>query len=96
MDALKTLLSPRTTNARGGGATQRIPASHTGWLHKRGETNTAFKHRYFVLRGRTLSYYDGETASTAKGEVVLLGATCEPVEPSRRAPERNLEACSCM
>ena len=28
----------------------------TGWLHKRGENNPAFKARYFVLTGRTLRY----------------------------------------
>ena len=71
MNALKSIVSPRTTPR--GAAPQSGPADRTGWLHKRGETNTAFKHRFFVLKGRTLSYYDEEKAGAAKGEVADYG-----------------------
>ena len=39
------------------------PSDHTGFLHKRGHLNTAFKRRFFVLTGAKLSYYEDVTAA---------------------------------
>ena len=38
-------------------------AVHSGWLQKRGQVNTDFKKRYFLLHGAQLTYYDGEEAA---------------------------------
>ena len=38
-------------------------AAHSGWLQKRGQVNTDFKKRYFLLHGAQLTYYDGEEAA---------------------------------
>ena len=51
----------------------------SGWLYKRGETNTAFKKRWFVLVGDQLSYFDDEKATKAKSELALHGSTCEVI-----------------
>ena len=72
-------MSPR------GGSDRAMPATgartarpdHTGWLYKKGEGNTAFKHRYFTLSRRTLAYYEDEKATTAKGEIDLSSASME-------------------
>lgn len=54
-------------------------SEHCGWLYKRGGLNPAFKRRFFVLRQSTLAYYDADDSKTPKGELALLGATCEAV-----------------
>ena len=35
----------------------------SGYLSKRGHVNTAFRRRFFVLRGTRLTYYEDETAA---------------------------------
>ena len=42
---------------------QAAPAEHSGFLHKRGHVNTAFKRRFFVLRAARLTYYEDEAAA---------------------------------
>jgi tetratricopeptide (TPR) repeat protein len=43
------------------------PWTHCGVLHKRGHMNTAFKRRFFVLRGTRLSYYEDRAAAEKRG-----------------------------
>lgn len=78
-------MSPRAGTARGGGpaAGGRSSADLTGWLFKRGEGNTAFKRRFFVLSNKSLAYFEDEKAQSAKGEVEL---DCSMVEESEDAP----------
>ena len=48
------------------------PADLAGYLHKRGHVNTAFRRRFFVLRGSRLTYYEDEAAADrarSKGSV---------------------------
>ena len=60
-----------------------LPAASTSWpnktdfsgfLHKRGHVNTAFKRRFFVLRAARLTYYEDEAAAhrgRSKGSVTV-------------------------
>ena len=82
---MKALFSPRSSASTQTAATNRKAADLTGWLHKRGETNTAFKSRFFVLAGKNLAYFENNNAQDkAKGEVTLDGSTCEAVEPATK------------
>mmetsp|Transcript_9993 Transcript_9993/g.25868 ORF Transcript_9993/g.25868 Transcript_9993/m.25868 type:complete len:440 (+) Transcript_9993:6-1325(+) len=99
MQALKSLVSPRSSTPRSGtaghGTTGRVSkaqASLTGWLYKKGEKNTAFKHRFFILGKGLLAYFDDEQATAAKGELEMLGATCEAV-PGGTTNRFRFEVC---
>ena len=48
-------------------------AAHSGWLHKRGEVNTAFKRRFFILSGDHLAWHESPKTA-AKGSLKLTGA----------------------
>ena len=48
-------------------------ATHEGWLCKRGQLNSAFRARWFVLEGDVLSYHTGPQAK-AKGSILLTAA----------------------
>ena len=53
---------------------QAAPAEHSGFLHKRGHVNTAFKRRFFVLRAARLTYYEDEAAAVrgkSRGSVTV-------------------------
>jgi hypothetical protein len=73
----------------GGGESKTLKK---GWLEKRGELNTAWKTRFFVLSGedlyrdtpKTLRYYkDEETARIGKsGGAIECGAACVTVKTS--------------
>ena len=52
-------------------------AQYTGWLHKKGEVNTAFKRRFFVLSGTTLTWHESPK-SAAKGSLDVSGASAVP------------------
>ena len=52
-------------------------AQYTGWLHKKGEVNTAFKRRFFVLSGTTLTWHESPK-SAAKGSLDVTGASAVP------------------
>ena len=54
---MKALFSPRSTTPRGGTMPLTNECDLTGWLHKRGENNPSFKRRFFMLKGKTLSYH---------------------------------------
>ena len=96
MNALKALVTPRSARsnvgAAGGVGASKANCDLSGWLHKKGETNTAFKHRFFVLARGLLSYYEDEQASNAKGELNILGATCE-VAKACTAGRFRFEVC---
>ena len=48
----------------------------TGWLEKRGENNTSWKMRYFVLlSSRELIYYETDQSNKRKGEIDLTEVT---------------------
>ena len=49
-------------------------ADHSGWLSKAGERNTAFKRRFFELRGQRLSYFRTQ-GEEARGSITIAGAT---------------------
>lgn len=49
-------------------------ADLSGYLHKRGHVNTAFRRRFFMLRGAKLTYYEDELAADrgrSKGSVTV-------------------------
>ena len=63
------------------------PLLHSGWLHKRGHVNTAFKRRFFVLRGARLAYYEDEAAAgkgRSRGSVTVVSV--RHVRPAERGP----------
>lgn len=45
-----------------------------GYLQKRGETNTAFRQRWFVLKANLLFYYKSPTDAAPIGFVFLEGS----------------------
>jgi hypothetical protein len=50
-----------------------------GWLKKRGRLNTAFKPRWMVLQGGTLSYFSGSAGKMElKGSISLIGGGVDP------------------
>lgn len=64
----------------------------SGWLHKRGKLNTAFKRRFCKLRAENvdgreqlcLSYYKNKTDRKPRGEVIIGPKT--PIKPSLMSP----------
>lgn len=55
---------------------------YSGWMKKRSSNiMTAWKSRFFVLRGRRLSYYYAETDTQEKG---LIDISCHRVKPADR------------
>ena len=56
---------------------------HSGWLSKKGEGNTAFKNRWFVLTQKTLTYFENEKATKEKGSIDLTCATFDTGEQTK-------------
>jgi sesquipedalian len=56
----------------------------TGWLHKRGYLNSAYKRRFFVLKGNLLFYFDTNDYTTHDplGVIVLEGYTISLGQPT--------------
>ena len=54
LDLLKSNMDALPAESR---AISVAACSHTGYLHKRGEVNTAFRRRFFGLHGRDLYYF---------------------------------------
>jgi len=50
------------------------PTEKSGFLQKRGEINTNFQNRWFVLRARKLFYFEQQKDSSPKGTIDLPGA----------------------
>ena len=79
------LFSPRSASSNVQVGAERGTADLTGWLHKRGENNTAFKSRFFVLTGKRLAYFEGDgSKDKPKGEMALDGSVCEAVESATK------------
>ncbi|XP_015670932.1 sesquipedalian-1 [Protobothrops mucrosquamatus] len=61
-------------------ATCASPADNTGFLHKKGERNTAYHRRWFVLRGNMLFYFEDRESREPVGVIILEGCTVELCE----------------
>uniref|UniRef100_A0A672Z499 PH domain-containing protein n=1 Tax=Sphaeramia orbicularis TaxID=375764 RepID=A0A672Z499_9TELE len=56
----------------------------TGFLFKKGERNTAYHRRWFVLKGNMLFYFEERDSREPIGVIVLEGCTVELCEYSSR------------
>ena len=54
------------------------PPDKSGWLYKRGNLNSSWKKRWFVLRYQTLKYYKKSGDSKPKGFIPLSAAILTP------------------
>ncbi|XP_058014679.1 sesquipedalian-1 [Ahaetulla prasina] len=63
-------------------ATCASPADHAGFLHKKGERNTAYHRRWFVLRGNMLFYFEERESREPVGVIILEGCTVELCQAS--------------
>ncbi|XP_005996465.1 sesquipedalian-1 [Latimeria chalumnae] len=61
-------------------ATCDSPADKTGYLNKKGERNTAYHKRWFVLKGNMLFYFEEKESKEPVGVVILEGCTVELCE----------------
>ncbi|XP_077457523.1 sesquipedalian-1-like [Stigmatopora argus] len=61
-------------------ATCDSPPDKTGFLFKKGERNTAYHRRWFVLKGNMLFYFEERDAREPIGVIVLEGCTVELCE----------------
>ncbi|XP_043924561.1 sesquipedalian-1 isoform X2 [Protopterus annectens] len=63
-------------------ATCDSPADMVGYLYKKGERNTAYHRRWFVLKGNMLFYFEEKDSKEPIGVVILEGCTVELCESS--------------
>ncbi|XP_028269946.1 sesquipedalian-1 [Parambassis ranga] len=63
-------------------ATCDTPPDKTGFLFKKGERNTAYHRRWFVLKGNMLFYFEERDSREPIGVIVLEGCTVELCESS--------------
>ncbi|XP_013918375.1 PREDICTED: sesquipedalian-1-like [Thamnophis sirtalis] len=63
-------------------ATCASPADHAGFLHKKGERNTAYHRRWFVLRGNMLFYFEERESREPVGVIILEGCRVELCQDS--------------
>ncbi|XP_062814774.1 sesquipedalian-1 [Anolis carolinensis] len=63
-------------------ATCDSPTDHAGVLHKKGERNTAYHRRWFVLKGNMLFYFEERESREPVGVIILEGCTVELCEAS--------------
>ncbi|XP_066466157.1 sesquipedalian-1 [Tiliqua scincoides] len=61
-------------------ATCDSPADNTGFLYKKGERNTAYHRRWFVLKGNMLFYFEDRESREPVGVIILEGCTVELCE----------------
>ncbi|XP_075424275.1 sesquipedalian-1 [Ascaphus truei] len=61
-------------------ATCKSPADKSGFLFKKGERNTAYHKRWFVLKGNMLFYFDNEESKEPVGVIILEGCRVELCE----------------
>lgn len=61
-------------------ATCDSPPDKTGFLFKKGERNTAYHRRWFVLKGNMLFYFEERDSKEPIGVIVLEGCTVELCE----------------
>uniref|UniRef100_UPI00398F05FD sesquipedalian-1 n=1 Tax=Pristiophorus japonicus TaxID=55135 RepID=UPI00398F05FD len=58
------------------------PTDKTGYLHKKGERNTAYHRRWFVLKGNLFFYFEEKDSRDPIGVIILEGCTVELCESS--------------
>ncbi|XP_072921742.1 sesquipedalian-1 [Hemitrygon akajei] len=63
-------------------ATCDSPTDKTGYLHKKGERNTAYHRRWFVLKGNLFFYFEDKESKEPIGVIILEGCTVELCESS--------------
>lgn len=63
-------------------ATCDSPTDKTGYLHKKGERNTAYHRRWFVLKGNLFFYFEEKESREPIGVIILEGCTVELCESS--------------
>ncbi|XP_061623678.1 sesquipedalian-1 isoform X2 [Phyllopteryx taeniolatus] len=61
-------------------ATCDSPPDKTGFLFKKGERNTAYHRRWFVLKGNMLFYFEERDGREPIGVIILEGCTVELCE----------------
>lgn len=61
-------------------ATCDSPPDKTGFLFKKGERNTAYHRRWFILKGNMLFYFEERESRQPIGVIVLEGCTVELCE----------------
>ncbi|XP_042562029.1 sesquipedalian-1 [Clupea harengus] len=61
-------------------ATCESPPDKTGFLFKKGERNTAYHRRWFILKGNMLFYFEERESKEPIGVIVLEGCTVELCE----------------
>lgn len=61
-------------------ATCNSPPDKTGFLFKKGERNTAYHRRWFILKGNMLFYFEERESREPIGVIVLEGCTVELCE----------------
>uniref|UniRef100_A0A8D0L740 Sesquipedalian n=1 Tax=Sphenodon punctatus TaxID=8508 RepID=A0A8D0L740_SPHPU len=61
-------------------ATCDSPADNAGFLYKKGERNTAYHKRWFVLKGNMLFYFEDRESREPVGVIILEGCTVELCE----------------
>ncbi|MEQ2270793.1 hypothetical protein XENORESO_013165 [Xenotaenia resolanae] len=61
-------------------ATCDSPPDKTGFLFKKGERNTAYHRRWFILKGNMLFYFEERESREPIGVIVLEGCTVELCE----------------
>uniref|UniRef100_A0A8C4Z8I4 Sesquipedalian n=1 Tax=Gadus morhua TaxID=8049 RepID=A0A8C4Z8I4_GADMO len=61
-------------------ATCESPPDKTGFLVKKGERNTAYHRRWFILKGNMLFYFEERESREPIGVIVLEGCTVELCE----------------
>ncbi|KAM9392026.1 sesquipedalian-1-like isoform 1-T4 [Pholidichthys leucotaenia] len=61
-------------------ATCDSPPDKTGFLSKKGERNTAYHRRWFVLKGNMLFYFEERDSREPIGVIILEGCTVELCE----------------
>ncbi|XP_019342371.1 sesquipedalian-1 [Alligator mississippiensis] len=61
-------------------ATCDSPADNAGFLYKKGERNTAYHKRWFVLKGNMLFYFEEKDSREPVGVIILEGCTVELCE----------------
>ncbi|XP_067087085.1 sesquipedalian-1 [Osmerus mordax] len=61
-------------------ATSESPPDKTGFLFKKGERNTAYHRRWFILKGNLLFYFEERESRQPIGVIVLEGCTVELCE----------------
>ncbi|XP_034647440.1 sesquipedalian-1 [Trachemys scripta elegans] len=61
-------------------ATCDSPADNAGFLFKKGERNTAYHRRWFVLKGNMLFYFEERESREPVGVIILEGCTVELCE----------------